>query len=62
MHFLANEMTTVGLASQHTKSIKKFIFASTQVVYGNPNSKHIDESFCVDPSYSSYAASKINFV
>lgn len=60
MHFLANEMTTVGLANHHTKSIKKFIYASTQVVYGDPNSKQIDESFFVDPSYSSYATSKIN--
>lgn len=60
MHFLANEMTTVGLASQHTRSIKKFIYASTQVVYGNPNSKQIDESFSVDSGYSSYATSKIN--
>ena len=60
MHFLANEMTTIGLASQHTSSIKRFIYASTQVVYGNPNSKHVDETFPVDPAYSSYAASKIN--
>jgi len=60
MHFLANEMTTVGLASQHTRSIKKFIYASTQVVYGNPNSKQIDENFSVDSAYSSYATSKIN--
>lgn len=60
MHFLANEMTTVGLASQQTRAIKKFIYASSQVVYGNPNSKSVDESFSLDQSYSSYATSKIN--
>ena len=60
MHFLANEMTTIGLISHQSKSINKFIYASSQVVYGNPNSKKVDESFPTYPTYSSYAASKIN--
>lgn len=60
MHLLANEMTTLGLASQHSNSIKKFIYTSSQVVYGNPDSMQVDESFPVDPVYSSYATSKIN--
>ena len=60
LHFLANEMTTIGLANQHTNSIRKFIYASSQVVYGNPNSRYVDESYPVDPVYSSYATSKIN--
>ena len=60
MHFSANEQTTVGITSQRSENVKKFIYASSQVVYGNPNSKHVDESFPVDTTYSSYATSKIN--
>ena len=60
MHCLANEMTTVGLASQYSNTIKKFIYTSSQVVYGNPDSKQVDENFPVDPVYSNYATSKIN--
>lgn len=60
MHCLANEMTTIGLASQYKGSINKFIYASTQVVYGNPNSKRVDENFPLDLNYSNYATSKIN--
>ena len=31
LHFCANEMTTTGMANHHSTSIKKFIFASSQV-------------------------------
>lgn len=60
MHLYANEMTTIGLTSHEAPSIEKFIFTSTQVVYGNPNSLSVDENYPMDPSYSNYAASKIN--
>ena len=60
MHLHANEMTTIGLTMHDSKSVNKFIFASSQVVYGNPNSLSIDESFPTDSTYSNYATSKLN--
>ena len=60
LHFSANEMTTFGLTCHNCRSIKKFIYTSSQVVYGDPNSLSVDESYPVDSSYSAYATSKLN--
>ena len=51
-------MTTFGLTCHNCRSIKKFIYTSSQVVYGDPNSLSVDESYPVDSSYSAYATSK----
>lgn len=42
------------------KKFSKFIFFSSQMVYGNPNRTNIKENFLLSPNSSFYACSKIN--
>lgn len=57
---MANEATTVRLLQACAKHVKKFIFASSQVVYGNANHIAISEDFPLQGIGSAYACSKLN--
>lgn len=60
-HFLmANEATTVRLLQACAKHVKKFIFASSQVVYGDVNHTAVTEDFPLQGVGSAYACSKLN--
>lgn len=59
-YFSMNELGTFNLLKNLKKKCKKFIFVSTQYVYGNPNSKKIKENSNLDPTFSNYSCSKIN--
>lgn len=58
--FDKNERLTFNLLNNLNKNVKKFIFVSSQYVYGNPNSTKVTENFELDPSFSDYSCSKIN--
>lgn len=56
-----NELTTVKLLDAFCKKgVRRFVLASSQVVYGSPGSLHVDESFPLVPTGGAYACSKIN--
>lgn len=57
---LANEATTVRLLRACAGRVKKVIFASSQVVYGDANHTAVTEAFPLDGRNSAYACSKIN--
>lgn len=57
---IANEATTVRLLQACAKHIKKVIFASSQVVYGDANHTAVTEDFPVQSVGSAYACSKLN--
>jgi UDP-glucose 4-epimerase len=59
-YFINNEQATFRLLQVVAKRVNRFIFASSQVVYGSPNCLHVDENYLLSPENSSYAASKIN--
>ena len=56
----SNESTTTRLLQVCSERINKFIYASTQCVYGDVNDTAVDEMFPLQPSSSAYACSKIN--
>ena len=57
---IANEATTVRLLQTCAKQIDKFIFASSQVVYGDINHTSVTEEFELQSTGSAYACSKLN--
>lgn len=56
----ANEQTTVRLFQALADRTTRFIFASSQVVYGDANHLTITEDFPLQPDGSAYACSKLN--
>ena len=57
---MANEATTVRLLQACAEHAKKFIFASSQVVYGDINHTAVTEDFPLQGVGSAYACSKLN--
>ena len=57
---LANERTTVRLCKLLANKANRYIFASSQSVYGDANSLAVTENFPLKPDFSSYACSKVN--
>ncbi len=55
-----NEQTTVCLCQALAERTDRFIFASSQVVYGNPCHLAVTEDFPLLPDSSAYACSKLN--
>ena len=61
MTFLgANEQTTIKIAKSLTSTVDRFIYASTQGVYGDAKSLAVTEDFPLSPTGSAYACSKLN--
>ena len=60
MFLRANEQTTVRLCQTLADRTDRFIFASSQVVYGNPCHLTVTENFPLEPDSSAYACSKVN--
>ena len=58
--FRINELALINTLESVSNKTKKFIFASSQYVYGNPKSKKISENFFLNPTFNPYSASKIN--
>ena len=58
--FRSNEIATFNLLNQLSGQCKKFIYASSQVVYGDACSLEVDENFPLDVTESPYACSKVN--
>jgi UDP-glucose 4-epimerase len=56
----ANETTTVRLLQALAGRTDRFIFASSQVVYGDPRHIGVTEDFPLRPDGSAYACSKLN--
>ncbi len=57
---VSNEQVTVKLLQTFAGQVKKFIFASSQVVYGSQNSLSITENFQFKTPSTAYACSKVN--
>ncbi len=57
---LANELATVNLLRTLANKTERFVLASSQVVYGSPNSLAVSEDCALDASASPYATSKLN--
>lgn len=55
-----NELTTVALLKQLSNYCSRFIFASSQVVYGDTKHLAVTEDFPLQPYSSAYACSKVN--
>lgn len=60
LFLLANEQTTVRMLQALAHRTNRFIFASSQVVYGNANHLAVTEDFQTQPDGSAYACSKLN--
>ena len=58
--FHINEQTLINSLESVKEKTKRFIFISSQAVYGSPNSKTVDENYKLQPKFSSYSLSKIN--
>lgn len=56
----ANEQTTVRLFQDLANRTDRFIFASSQVVYGDAHHLAVTENFPTQPDGSAYACSKLN--
>lgn len=56
----ANEQTTVRLFQALADRTDRFVFSSSQVVYGDARHIAVTEDFPLDPSASAYACSKLN--
>ena len=59
-YFSINEQSLVNTLESVKEKTEKFIFISSQAVYGSPNSITVDEKFKLQPKFSSYSLSKIN--
>lgn len=57
---VGNEQTTVRLLQAVAERTDRFIFASTQMVYGNIAHLGVTEEFSLRPGDSPYACSKVN--
>lgn len=60
LHLQANELVTVRLLQEVASRTRRFIYASSQVVYGDPRHLSVTEDFPLLPYRSAYACSKIN--
>lgn len=61
LNFLhANEQATVRLCQAVSDRTNRFVFASSQVVYGNACNLRVTEEFPLHPHGSAYACSKLN--
>ncbi len=60
MFLNANEQTTVRLCQAMSERIRRFIFTSSQVVYGDARDLAVNEDFPLHPEASAYACSKVN--
>lgn len=60
MFLRANEQTTVRLCQALADQTDRFIFASSQVIYGNAGHLAVSEDFPLQPEASAYACSKLN--
>lgn len=58
--FESNEITTFNLLNQLSGQCSNFIYASSQVVYGDICNLKVKENFPTDISESAYACSKVN--
>ena len=60
--FKDNELSTFYLTNSllKNKKVKKFIYASSQYVYGNPSKFNIDENTPLAPNFCTYSTSKCN--
>ena len=58
--FESNEISTFNLLNQLSEQCSNFIYASSQVVYGDICNLKIKENFSTDISKSAYACSKVN--
>lgn len=56
----ANEQTTVRLLKSLAGCTNRFVYASSQVVYGDARHLRVTEDFPVQPDGSAYACSKLN--
>lgn len=56
----ANEQTTVGLCQALAHRTDRFVFASSQVVYGDARHLGVTEDFPLRPDSSAYACTKVN--
>lgn len=55
----SNEMATINLLESMPENIDRFVYTSTQMVYGNPNRLNVKENDRVDCRYSDYSYSKL---
>lgn len=60
MFLQANEQTTVRLCQALADRTDRFVFASSQVVYGDACHLGVTEDFPLQPDASAYACSKLN--
>lgn len=60
MFLAANEQTTVRLCQALADRTDRFIFTSSQVVYGDARHLAVNEDFPLQPEASAYACSKLN--
>ena len=60
LFFRANEMITMRLCQSLEKYSVKFIYASSQVVYGDAGHLKVTNAFPLIPESSAYACSKVN--
>ena len=58
-YYSKNIVTTINILKSINNKIEKFIFLSSQYVYGNVNSKNIKENTILDSGFSHYGKSKI---
>ena len=58
--FRDNEIATFNLLNQLSEQCSNFIYASSQVVYGNVRSLDVKEDALLDVTESPYACSKVN--
>lgn len=56
----ANEMTTMRVLQSFAGDVERFVFASSQVVYGDARQLNVSEDFALRPDGSAYACSKLN--
>ena len=60
LYLYANELTTVRLMMSLVGRTKRFIYASSQAVYGDAQCLDVDENFATRPDNSAYGCSKLN--
>lgn len=59
-YFLQNEQVDTRVFSQAAKKGKRFVYASTQMIYGDVNQLNIDEKCWTSPKMTAYGVSKRN--
>ena len=60
LHLQANEQVTIRLLQTVAPLTRRVIYASSQVVYGDPRHLSVTEDFPLLPYRSAYACSKVN--